>query len=411
MPPSLDPEPTLINVDSINVDESTSRTQDVGMTTMIGAVEAARLLGVTKPTLYAYVSRGLLDRHASVDGRRSLYPRDQVEQLATRGRTKAPTERPSIDVHIASAITRLGDDTLRYRGHDVRDLVGNAPFESVASLLWTGELPERPPTWPIDRAALDRCAAVVRAAATADPVAALGLCAQTLSSTGNTETGAGAAATLLSIAPTVLGGPRRGTVADRLAQAYVRRPAPELVRAVDAALVLMADHELATSTLSVRVACSVRADPYAALASGLAVVSGPLHGGAAAMAATLFERAAADGVERTVASYLDQGRLPGFGHSVYRNGDPRVVPLLAAVRAIPGSEPAMATVDALIAEVGRRITHLPNVDVALGALLRVTGLPADAPLFGVARLAGWGAHYDEELDERPVRFRGLTKLR
>ena len=287
-----------------------------------------------------------------------------------------------------------------------------ASFESVATLLWTGELPDRRPTWPVDKPALDRCAAVVRAAATVDPVAALGLCAQTMSSGAGAETGADAAATLLSLAPTVLGGPRRGTVADRLTRAYVRRPSPELVRAVDAALVLLADHELATSTLSVRIACSVRADPCAALASGLAVVSGPLHGGAAAMAAAMLERADVDGAERTVAWYLDQGqRLPGFGHSVYRSGDPRVAPLLDAVRAVPGAGAPMATVDALIAEAGRRITHLPNVDVALGALLRVGGLPHDAPVFGVARLAGWGAHYDEESGERPVRFRGLTRLR
>jgi citrate synthase len=396
----------------INIDGSMSVAHHGGMTTMIGAGEAARLLGVTKPTLYAYVSRGLLERYAAVDGRRSLYPRDQVEQLAARGRTRAPAERPSIDVHIASSITQLGDDTLRYRGHDVRDLAGLESFESVASLLWTGELPQRPPAWPTDRSMLDRCAAVVRAAAPVHPVGALALCAHTMSSPAVAETGASAAATLLSIAPTVLGGPRRGTVASRVTRAYVDRPAPELVRAVDAALVLLADHELATSTLSVRVACSVRADPFAALASGLAVVSGPLHGGAAAMAASMLERADAEGVERTVASYLDHGqRLPGFGHSVYRNGDPRVAPLLDVIRDIPGSDAPMATVDALIAEAGRRITHLPNIDVALGALLRAGGLPRAAPVFGIARLAGWGAHYDEELGERAVRFRGLTKLR
>jgi citrate synthase len=402
----------LINIDLINIDESTSIAHHDGMTTMIGADEAARLLGVTKPTLYAYVSRGLLERSASVDGRRSLYPRDQVEQLAARGRIREPAERPSIDVRIASSITQLGDDTLRYRGHDVRDLVGAASFESVATLLWTGALPDRRPTWSVDKPALERCHGVVRAAGTVDPVAVLGLCAQTMSSAFDDESGAAAAARISSIAPTILGGTHRGTVAERLTRAYVRRPTPELVRAVDAALVLMADHELATSTLSVRVACSVRADPYAALASGLAVVSGPLHGGAAAMAATMLERAAASGAERTVAAYLDHGqRLPGFGHSVYRNGDPRVAPLLDAVRAVPGSEREMATIEALIAEAGRRITYLPNVDVALAALLRVGGLPHDAPLFGVARLAGWGAHYDEESAERPVRFRGLTKLR
>ena len=181
---------------------------------------------------------------------------------------------------------------------------------------------------------------------------------------------------------------------------------------MDRALVLLADHELATSTLAVRVACSVRADPFAAIAAGLSVVSGRLHGGASVETADLIARADVDGAAATVAAHLDQGRrLPGFGHSVYRRGDPRVAPLLEAVRGVPGADHTVELVDEVIAEAGRRLAHLPNVDLALGALLHAGGFPPDAPLFAVARLAGWGAHYDEEATERPVRFRGLTQLR
>src|SRR3989337_1528777 len=73
------------------------------MTTWIRSDEAARVLGVSKPTLYAYVSRGLVERHTAPDGRTSLYARRDVEALAGRARTKAPAERPTIDAHGTSA--------------------------------------------------------------------------------------------------------------------------------------------------------------------------------------------------------------------------------------------------------------------------------------------------------------------
>jgi citrate synthase len=202
----------------------------------------------------------------------------------------------------------------------------------------------------------------------------------------------------------------RGTVAGRLARAWVRRPSPELVAAIDRALALLADHELATSTLAVRVAASVRASPAAAIVAGLGVVSGPLHGGASRAAAELFQEAATS--TAAVHRRLEAGeRLPGFGHSVYRTGDPRFAPLLDAVRAIPVDPDRLAVVDAVIGQAGREIGHLPNVDLALGALYFVGGLPHDAPVFAIARIAGWTAHYVEELGERPVRFRGLSRER
>ena len=62
----------------------------------------------------------------------------------------------------------------------------------------------------------------------------------------------------------------------------------------------------------------------------------------------------------------------------------------------------------LLAVAGRYVAQAPNIDLALGALTFVAGLPPDCPVFAIARIAGWAAHYREELDERPLRFRGLS---
>lgn len=381
------------------------------MSTLIGANEAAATLGVTKPTLYAYVSRGIVTRQVAVDGRTSLYDRSEVEALANRARRRPTSERPSIDVQIATAITRLHDDSPTYRGHRVLDLVGSHSFEQVADLLLTGEPAGRPDDWTIDRTAFNRARRVVEAAEPVDALTALSLAARTLETRPGDDTAA-IARRMLSIAPSVLGGPQRGSLADRLTRAWMPRPSPQLVDAVSRALVLLADHELATSTLAVRVAASVRTAPTAAIAAGLDVVAGSLHGAASQVAASLFELAAETDPASAVQAGLEGGRrLPGFGHTVYRRGDPRFAPLLDAVRAIPAPPERIAVVDAVIREAGRSIGHLPNIDLALGALNHVAGLPVDAPIFGVARIAGWAAHYDEELGERPVRFRGLSRER
>ena len=79
------------------------------MTRYVGAGEAARLLGVQRSTLYAYVSRGMIDRRVAVDGRTSLYAVDDVESLAGRVRQRTSEPRPSLDVQIATAITVLDE--------------------------------------------------------------------------------------------------------------------------------------------------------------------------------------------------------------------------------------------------------------------------------------------------------------
>ena len=405
-----------INVDPINVDASTSNGHDRRMTRYVGAGEAARLLGVQRATLYAYVSRGLIDRRVAVDGRTSLYAVDDVESLAGRVRKREVEPRPSLDVQIATAITVLDEAGVTYFGHDVATLARTCTFEQVAELLWTGDAPGDDGVAGPRR----RRRAARRQGHRSDRRP------RCRHHGGGGRRVRGAAP---QRRPPDRGAPvarRRSRRAARAAtqghpaRRQHRRPArrrvapgstPALAGVLDRALVLLADHELATSTLAVRVAGSTWPGPYLAFAAGLATVQGMYHGGAAAQAYDLLvecERAggAADTVVRRLTA---REKLPGFGHKIYVGDDPRLAPLLEIVAELPDPHGRIDIVHDLLAETGVRMTKRPNVDVGLAALTFVAGLPGDIPLFAVARLAGFAAHLQEEMRERPVRFRGIAR--
>jgi citrate synthase len=196
-----------------------------------------------------------------------------------------------------------------------------------------------------------------------------------------------------SFAPSAAGAPIAGRLWSRLCH---RRPAPELLRALSAALVLLADHELAASTLAARVAASVRADPYAVVGTGLGAMSGALHGGASLGAETLLAAARGpDDVPRVVGELLRRGeKVPGFGHFVYRGGDPRAVLLLGLLRHAAPKSGQLAVAEAVLAEVRRKSLPEPNIDFAIATLARVAGMVTGAgeAIFAVARTAGWIAH-------------------
>ena len=383
------------------------------MTLYVGSREAARRLGIRRESLYAYVSRGEIARRAAIDGRTSLYSVDDINRLLDRRRGRqAPSSRPSIDVQITSAITQLDEQAVRYRGHDVSELCRSASFEQVAELLWTGSLPATTRVWPV--AATDDVAACRAAIDAVGPraTALQRMLALTpvLGARHPHDDAATAARRLITMVPALPPGSRTGSVAVRLSRAWHRRPSTELVVAIDRALVLLADHELATSTLAARVAASGRAPAYASMAAALATLTGELHGSSAAAAARLLGDAAERGAEAAIRNRLDAGqRVPGFGHTVYRTGDPRLEPLLEVVRRLPDPTSRLRVVDDVLAEASVRLTPRPNVDFGLAALAYVGGLDFDVPIFAVARLAGWVAHINEELAERPLRFRGLAK--
>ncbi len=204
-----------------------------------------------------------------------------------------------------------------------------------------------------------------------------------------------------------------GAVAARLASRLCTGQVPPgLVRVLNAALVLLADHEMAASTLAARVAASMRADPYAVVATGLGAMGGALHGGAALGAELMLSSASSPAdAPRVVGDVLRRGeRLPGFGHFVYKDGDPRANLLLELIAEYAPSSPQLAVASAVTDEARRRALPEPNIEFALAVLAGVAGMirGAGEAMFATGRTAGWLAHALEEYERNiPIRPRGI----
>jgi citrate synthase len=376
---------------------------------MLPSEEAARRLGVKVSTLYAYVSRGLLESHPEPGSRRSLFHLDEVERLARRQRGGRQVE--SRLATVTTAVTQLRtNDGPYYRGFPAPELAGRMTFEEVSALLWQCEGEQG--DWTAPR--LDLCPLT----SVSDRMRwALVLCGANdpLRADLRPEAVRRAARRVVAALISVVGDDRvhdepDTPIAARLARrlASSQGAGPSLsATAVDAALVLMADHELATSTLAVRLAASTRADVYDALMAGLAILAGPLHGGASQQAYELLATAERDGAARALNDTLRWNSvLPGFGHAIYKERDPRFSALLSLAEPLLGAE-RQALLREVMALAAAHNVPMPNCDLALAALSWGTGMPPDAgrTIFTVARIAGWTAHYCEELTERPLRFR------
>jgi citrate synthase len=392
--------------------------------TMLSADEAARRLGIKVESLYAYVSRGLVERHHGSDGRASTFDATAIDALARRGRPRLSSRQSSMNMLIETRLTSISSHRILFRGHDAVSLAATTTFEQVAELLWTGVLTTRTAPWtgsivalPTTARLTDSLAIIVALAAAADPYRA------DLQPAAVATTGRHLIATIVdslqlrrspastqSVPRLVLGDVIvRRSIAARLSMALSpRRPKPGMVEVVNAALVLLADHELATSALAARVAASARSDPYSVVLAGLGAVNGPLHGGASVVVHGLLQQAADDGPTAAIAAALrSSGRVPGFGHPLYPEGDPRATALLRALRsALPGNR-AVASADHLVAVLRQRTDVQPNVDFSLAVLAHAAGMDANAgeAVFAVARIAGWLAHAIEEYGEAPLRFR------
>jgi citrate synthase len=378
--------------------------------TWIDAAAAADRLGVKPATLYAYVSRGVLRRRRDPDSRRSLFDAAEIEELARRGRPRRAPE-----LQIESRITALGPDRPFYRGRDALDLAGTRKFEDVAEYLWTGTLPAGDGVgWqaaadgvpaavvaqsglPAEVLPLDRLQVITAVLAATDPLR-FHLDPATVAGTGRRMV-----AGMVDALPALADPGDQRSVAGRLWGKLTARPAEQgLLRVLDAALVLLADHELAASTLAARVAASARADPYAVVSTGLGALGGPMHGGASFAAERLLaELTEPARTPRVIGEWLRRGEhIPGLGHTVYKAGDGRAGLLLELMeQAAPGHD-RLAAATAVITEArARRLPH-PNIDLALAALAAVAEMVPGAgeAIFAVARTAGWLAHALEEYE-------------
>jgi citrate synthase len=380
--------------------------------------EAADRLDVKPETIYAYASRGLLTSVRGGSRRGSLFAEAEVDRLAGRGRDG---RRPAGAVErIRTELTLLADDELYYRGRRVADLAGAWTAESVAQLLWHGGPPRvdvfaaPPELVEIARAAgaalptgarlTDHLRVAVAAAGAADPLRF------DLASAAVRQRAEAIVALLVDALPasTERAG---GSLAARLWPALAGRAGtPADVALLDAVLVLLADHDLAVSTLAARVAASARAHPYAVVAAGLGAIDGHHHGTASSLAHAFLVAALPDPVGALADRLRSGAPLPGFGHRVYQRRDPRAEVLFTLLRRSYPDAPVLAAVDALAAHASGTF---PNVDLALAAVMHAAGLRPDAgeTMFAVARTVGWLAHAMEEYRESPLRFRPVGVYR
>jgi len=177
-------------------------------------------------------------------------------------------------------------------------------------------------------------------------------------------------------------------------------------RAMDMAMILMADHELNASTFAARVTASTLSDMYSAITSAIGTLKGPLHGAANQKAMEmLLEIGDVDNVEPYITAALAaKKRIMGFGHRVYKSTmDPRSVYLREMLHeiCIQSDKCQLYHLSVAVAETVKAKKGLyPNVDFFAAPLLYMLGIPVDlfTPLFATSRVAGWTAHVMEQYD-------------
>jgi citrate synthase len=373
----------------------------------LSAREAAAELAISPATLYAYVSRGLIRSEPSPDSRSHRYRAEDIRGLKER---RAPSPEPkglrSFDADLPvmdsaiSTITELGPI---YRGVNCVELAEKDTLEHAATLLWdvddvdpfaADNCPQvsdemRTIADAARRAApIDRTIAVLALAASADPGAF------TRAADGRAMVGARilrlVVATMLNTTPS------SEPLHVQIAKAWAgdNKHAPELIRR---ALVLLADHELNASTFTVRCAASTGLNLYDAVIAGLAALKGPKHGGAGALASQLVRMMVDHDVAPVIRERVALGeRFAGFGHGVYKRGDPRAISLLNALTRAGAPRKFTREIPERIAEATGEFV---NIDYVLAVLVHSLRLPAgsELALFAMARMVGWIAHASEQL--------------
>lgn len=301
-----------------------------------------------------------------------------------------------------SAITLISDGRLYYRGADAVDLAFTAPLERVATRIWetdaagavnfdagdTAHLPWElltsiPPTDAF-QVAIPLAAAKDLTAYSFDP-----------------KTAARVGARIVGLFTTIAAGGRdvAGSAAATLGRAWSVDDGRSR-KLLDAALILCADHELNASAFTARCVASTGATLYAAVNAGLSALQGHKHGGSTERVEALFtEVEAVDDPTRVLASYLKRGdRVPGFGHTLYPEGDPRGRALIEGTRELQGDSVHVTRADDFVATVAGAVGQRPNIDFALVLLRRALSLPDGSALtlFALGRTVGWIGHAIEQ---------------
>jgi citrate synthase len=335
-------------------------------------------------------------------------------------------------VATTSSISSIEDGILTYRGIDIDDLALNATFEEVIYLLWFGKLPTKSeleklqndlnassevPAGIIEQLKLNpknvNSMAVLRTA-----VSSLALYDEE-SNDMSPESNVRKAIKLQAQIPAVIAAYARiregkeplaskgypSIAANFLYQMTGKEPNSVAIEALDKGLVLHADHELNASTFAARVTVATLSDMYSGITSAIGALKGPLHGGAnEAVMAMLEDIGTVDNVESYINSALERkDKIMGFGHRVYKNGDPRAKHLQKMSQELGKITGNLKWYDMSI-KVEELVTGQkglkPNVDFYSASVYTTLEIPRDlfTPIFAISRTSGWTAHILEQYE-------------
>lgn len=332
-----------------------------------------------------------------------------------------------------SSISSIIDDTLTYVGYDIDDLAENASFEEVIYLLWHKRLPKEDElaelkkqladnmslpqeilnhfkTYPIDK--------VHPMSALRSAVSLLGLYdekSEDMSDEANYEKAISLQAKMATIV-TSFARVRKGLepIAPKAGLGYAenflymlsgKEPEAIEIEAFDKALVLHADHELNASTFTARVCVATLSDMYSGVTAAIGALKGPLHGGAnEQVMKMLTEIGSEDNAEAYIKEKLaNKEKIMGFGHRVYRQGDPRAKHLREMSKQLTklrGEEKWYNMSIRVEAAFTAEKNLPPNVDFYSASVYHSLGIDHDlfTPIFAVSRVSGWIAHILEQYE-------------
>lgn len=340
-----------------------------------------------------------------------------------------------------SAVSSIIDDVLTYRGYHIDDLAENASFEEVVYLLWNDKLPTQKelddlkaklfehaniPQELIDQMKTYPLKDVHPMAALRSAVSALALYdpdADDMSEEANYLKAIkiqAKIATIVAAFARLRNGqepvqPKEGLsyAANFLYMLTGKEPDEISESAFNKALVLHADHELNASTFTARVCVATLSDIYSGITGAIGALKGPLHGGANEQVMKMLTEI---GEPENIRQYLDDAfakkqKIMGFGHRVYRKGDPRAKHLREMSKKLTSitGEQKWYEMSIQIEEIIRNEKGLvPNVDFYSASVYHSLGIDHDlfTPIFAVSRVSGWAAHILEQYsDNRLIRPR------
>ncbi|WP_127529814.1 citrate synthase [Paenibacillus kobensis] len=339
-------------------------------------------------------------------------------------------------VATTSSISSIIDGVLTYRGINIDELAENASFEEVAYLLWFGKLPTQSELDDLNRQ-LGEYAAIPSEiieqmklypkdsnsmAALRTAVSSLALYDAEANDMAY-EANVRKAIKLQAQLPTVIAAfsrirkgqdpiaPKQGvSVAHNfLYMLSGEEPSDVAVKSLDQALVLHADHELNASTFSARVTVATLSDIYSGVTSAIGTLKGPLHGGAnEAVMVMLEEIGSLANVEPYITAKLNnKDKIMGFGHRVYKNGDPRAKHLMKMSREL-GKQKGNLELYEMSTKIEELVTGQkglkPNVDFYSASVYTTLGIARDlfTPIFAISRLSGWTAHILEQYENNRI---------